>query len=1400
MDMENNEELIQRLKEYDKMHFCLLVILYYHKNISNIKDLTQINSKNLMTNLPSGIKNVINLYRLGDRIKSIGEESLEEFLGKERDYLNKNIKSIFSLWNILFSQFVDLHDINRELMIEVFSELNIYSIEDLRKLLYVGENFNENSLSELLSILIRIKNYQEIHIINYNVGSINPDVCLKRVRDELYYTEPDRLESLIKKIVIVKEPQLNFEYLNTYIEQNAAEKFIIVIGMERLAEIIGKGEININLMQSNLNLGTSEIVNWELLIDKINKLYTLIVEDTSFLLTVYIVDNVLDDAKQKICQHYRDELVFDVLCDNTRLASDDSTQDRKLFGELLDSIFNDNNAYEIILAHKEKLSQDNFAVLKAYFYLYRNDYFQAISELEKLSDDADINFRYLLAVLYNITGEVKVAYGIFKEIYEKDKYYPNLFNSIVYSLRDNDNQDELLSWIEKGLEVNPHDPVMVQHLANYYTETGDYMASAEQWKILYDLTGDLFYTVLCNINYILFSTDKSQMSYIHTWVEEMVSMYPQYADEINNRIGFVIADKIGSEEALCYFEKVAKSYDKCYCDAAKKIMDIYYKICSRKIDKKINQKEMESFAQKLLNHMLILTYSTQSVYSWNSYVYKLFSYDEWVKMSTRRLIVCLSELVKSFLKGDAATTRLIVDEKNIDGIEHCFEDYKGSKTLNLENINIYEYLIILLANGKNNISKGDIQAAYDIAYTFFRLASIYEGPFYKDISMCFGLLLWSGASMAIDAYVEGILSFVAAADRLMEIRETALLHEFGFVFEQFIYLYSGSLQIELDSSNLIIFEEYFNHMGYPKTLLYYILGMHEKIIGSEPSEFRELINLMEGANIFVLTKNESLENIIFIDALILAYYEIGELDKAGIYLQRWFLSIIMTLAEHVNIAYHFLIRYTNILMDLKDFNATIEIFNELIQIVEKLRELSFSSERSYLGNPADTIIRRLLYIYCEKDCYSSEGLKADELLCSVLINMVPKSIIEQRNGCAELVVDEMLLRKEEEYYLLFEELNHSRKKSVSDLVYKQTVDRFLETKKYLEENHPNFKPLKAYSLIGWNHGNPFEFLKCKLKEGEVFYRNILAEDYLIHILVTDNAYHMYSEKINKKELEELFAPLEDMINDSVYDLERMKPDSYIYLFENLTKILFQPLVGLIDLIDSLYYMPDHNLLHITPNFIRVNDKWGVEYFNKMELIIDYNNIGNSKREPNHWRNLCYVSDSQKEDLQEIRKTIDKFPDFTKSELNQFGYIDIRESVNILVIAAHGISEEFGWLYHGAKKLALSRKKQIDLNEFVIIHSATVENAIIIACSGGTPTNDKLEQNNGVWDSMLRKNVKNILYCKWDVSTKHTNKLLATILEEMQSDRRLLGEALNIAQRKMTHLNPILWAGLEVWKN
>lgn len=1402
MERDDDEKILRFLKEYDELHFCLLVILYYHRYVNKTPDFDQVigkSPKNILNNLPAGIIKLLQKYGFENKVSMIDEDRLSALLKEKSDYLTGNIKSVFSLWKILFYQFADLVPADYELTEEVFSELNIISLGELKDLMYVGENFSENTLTELLFILVQIANYKEIHIINYDEGSIDVRKCLENVEDELLVADQDILESMMNRITVVENAGLNFEYLNTYIERNADDEFLIVIGMERFVEFNNNSEINFRLMKDGFSLNTSENVNWSLLLDKINDMYALLREKTTYLVAVYRIDNLLDDARQKMQLYYRDSLFFGVVYDYSVLGSCESDKESVLYGELLNLILVDPNAYNRILEHEGELSAGNFIFLKASYFLNQNDFFHAIRELEQLPDDADSYFRFLLAELYNITGETRKAYVILTDIYEKDKYVPNLVNSIIYSLRYSDDKDEQLFWIRKGLEINPKDPVMVEYLANYYTLNEDYEESAEQWEFLYGLTGVPFYRILSGLNNILMDADKEHMGSIKAWVDETVTMYPRYADEIYRRIGSIIFDKINKEGALPYFEKVNESFDENYCIAAKRKLEIYYKKYSRGIGGKVNRREIESFVQALTKHVLILTFSAQSVYSWSNYIHKIYSYDKWVETANGILVGRLLALVKSYIRGEVKETRLTFNEKNVDDPARYFEDYKGMKTPNLEVMNTDEYLLFLLIQGKTKIEQGEIQLANDIAYTLFRLAGTYDDDLHRNISMCFGLLIWSGAGMAIGAYAEGILSFVAAADRLTEIGESIFLHDGEFVFDLVLYLYNSSFRAEISSSDCGLLAKYFVQFGYPKALLYHILGKHEDIIKMENPKFSDLIRQMEEANIVLMTKNKSLTDIIFIDSLISAYYEIGEPDKAGLYLRRMYPSIAATLKEHPNAAYHFFMRYSAAFMDSKEYGFAIDALMSLLLIIEKLRGVSFGSERSYLGDAADTIIRKAVCVICEKNCLDGVVTGPDEMLEGLLIYLLPRTIIEERNRNYETETDELLLRKEQEYYQLYELMNSAKEKSFGNVFYRQIVDRFLETKSYLEENHPRFRPLQQYSLIGYVDGSPFEFLEGKLKEGELFYRNILAEDTLIHVLVSKDSYHIYSGKIDPAELKRLLERLEDMIDDRVDNLKGADYDTYIDLFENITHMLYQPLADRMESFDSLYYMPDYKLLHVTPNFMRANDKWGIECFDRIELVIDYNNIGNSAKDSNNCPDKYFISGSTSGGLQEIKKTIDKFPSFTGVEPDETGRIVIRDPLNILTVAAHGVSEEFGVSYDGATKLQLSRKKQINLNEFIEVRAA-VENAMIIACSGGTPANDKIERNNGVWDSMIKKGVKYILYCKWDVSTEHTNSLLDIMLREMCLNKRPLSEALNTAQRELKNLNPILWAGLEVWKN
>lgn len=1459
MNREDDNKILQILEDYDKLQFCVTIILYYQGNHHTTAQMEQMISEGpdrLCQDLPPGIIMLLDLYDFVRKVKLMDGDKLKDILKRKYELLEEDIRSAFSLWKILFRQFAELSFVNRELLPEIFSALNMVGIAELKSTLYVSDNFHEISLIELLYILVQLKNYQAIHIINYDEGDIDIDKCLEDVREELscmFYGQPDILKSMMDRLIVVRNAQLNFTYLDTYIAQNAAENFIIIIGMERFARPKDGGKADIRFGDGGLYLRPNENTDWDGLLERINNLYVLrddigagrsvpcqeICYHNACLLTVYHVKGPGDGEKREIYRHYNeDSLSFDLLFDGNSAAFLEMDQEKDLYEQLLELIFCEDHACEKISEYEGKLSDENFILLKAYFYLAHKAYYFAIEELEKLPEDAELYYKFILADLYNVTGDTDAAYGMLDSIYERDRYFPGIVDAILYSLRDDEDQAKRLMWIRRGLAVNENDPMMIQHLANYDTEQEDYRASAAQWEILHDMTGDLFYQLLSKVNILLSLADKLQIKDIEAWVSETAPAYPQYVDEIYARAGNIIFDKINGERALPYFERVTESFEEIYCVSAVKKVELYYKIYARRADKRLCQHEMEQFVKMIAGHVVILTYGAQSVYSWGDYIKKIYPYERWVEISGGILMNSLTKLVRGYLAGEVKETELTREEQKYTDTGRYFEKYGEFWTPDREAMDEGGYLLLLLMQGKEKISEGEIQSANNIAYTLFNMAVTAKENYYKNISMCFGLLVWSGASMAIGACAEGMLSFVAAAERLLEIGEAMVLHRGEFVFDQLLYLYSRSFQTGQEMKEMDLFEGYFDQLGYPKWLLYHISGRYEEIIRQEPAQLKTMIDQMEEANIVLVQREENLYNLIAFDSFISAYDAVGKPERAKVYLYRLLPVMDITFAAHMDISYRFFMRYADILAKLKDHDAANEMLMRSLAVLERLREVSFSRERAYPGDMADMAIRGILRNICEKNASERAGaepdeiyacggnggeadevnacaragvheeaqhtdgsdMETDELFGLMMVSLVPRAIIEERNGRYGMAKDRELLRKEREYYHLANLLNTTEQRSASSLFYRQIMDRFLDIKQYLEENDPSFMPLEPYTLIGYNGGNPFVFLEGKLKDGEVFYRNILVGERLIHIMVRSDCHYICSENINSDKLGGLLESLEAMIDKDVFELKGLDACTYTGLFEELTKMLFSPLIRQLDRISVLYYMPDHKLPHITPNFIRIHDKWGVECFDRIELVIDYNHIGGGNRVAGGLPERFFISDSKRGKLEQIKETMDHFPAFTELVQDRDGRIVIEEPLHMLLVAAHGIADGYGKLYYGAKKLELSRKKQIDLNDFISLRNAEIENVIVIACGGGTPADDKIEQNSGVWDAMLRKNVRYILYCKWNVSTSHTNELLTVILQEMGSGEKLLGEALNTAQRKLVHLNPVLWAGLEVWKN
>lgn len=260
-------------------------------------------------------------------------------------------------------------------------------------------------------------------------------------------------------------------------------------------------------------------------------------------------------------------------------------------------------------------------------------------------------------------------------------------------------------------------------------------------------------------------------------------------------------------------------------------------------------------------------------------------------------------------------------------------------------------------------------------------------------------------------------------------------------------------------------------------------------------------------------------------------------------------------------------------------------------------------------------------------------------------------------------------------------------------------------------------------------------------------------------------------------------------------------NAFVGICESLSKMLLEPLYKYIDQnrFNNIFFIPDLNLKYLNLNYMRYNNKWFVEYFRTIENVLDYSLIGKRNNKLHSGKIIANFANPQD-------KTVSKIYNMTKNnpmiEIQSMDnpQVYINEDIKTYVIVGHGISDLNGYNYSGAKVIKKSKKQTINLSDYLQVNGR-IENAMVISCSSGTPIDDYIERNNGLWSSLFEKNIDYILFCKWDVSIKYTSDILETVLKLLNENADMsLSAALVHSQRNCSSLHPVLWAGLEVWKN
>ncbi|BCN30126.1 tetratricopeptide repeat protein [Anaeromicropila herbilytica] len=1383
---------------------CTLLLMFYkssEKKIVNIYVLSRMQVKDIYKELPFEVNVVLDEYNFKRNIKKIDTQTLQDIYDFCNEHILNETSSFFGILKILLIDFDWLNTkIEQDKIDKCISALNLLNLRQFKELLLFSDKFNNTTISELLTLLLYIGNFDKIHIICFDNTLFDYDVSvnkiIKALLQDLEMTESELREIVTTNIIEINHPHMNFDFLDNFILNNCENQFIMVIGINRFISYKKTSDITVNIMDSQLQLHHSENIDWVNFVNHLDKLFSYVNGKSSWLTVVYNDENLIDRAVEIVTELSFDLKTFDIAADHfTYTDSDRNILYNKLFEQI--ELNNECDFLNLIEKNKSSISDEHIVKLNSYFHLANNDYINAIYALETLPDDSNLANKFLLGTLYNRTGCTDKAFSLYQDIYSKDKFYPNLINEIILSLEHCGDEIKLFEWIEKGLELNPDDILVLTHLGNYYSRNAMYLKAAKTWAKLYELTYEPFNNLLREINILLSDIKNTSMEIIKLWLDEKIVQYAQFKDEIYYRIGLIIYDEKRKDDSLPFFEKVISKFDNSITyNTSLKIVELHHRKCFRFTKKEISDQEALGFIEVLINNIVTLTYGSKTVYIWSKYIENTYSYSTWKKYLNELLFKYLCIWEEKVFDDDHNKTILNINENS--ELESKFEIIGKMYMPNLESCSLDERLLLMLVQAQTEASKGNLQMSNDVAFTFFKLSHDLNNE-YKNVAISFGLLSWSNTCFKIGAVVEGILSFIAAMNQGININEYYLAMKF-YMINIFEYLYDSSNDLFLNSEQKKLLERYFTLLDYPKSLFFSITKEYDKVLEVESKEITNFINLKKKFNtqLIINFKDNDFNYILHIDNLINSYFMSGNIKNAIFYIDTFYSTLLLNLSEHQDVLHKFVIRWAEIYAMDSNFDKSIELLSQAVDAIEKLRRVSHKSERSFLGSELDKTYRKILLLLCRKN-----GSKKDFVLnlscVNAIINLIPKSIIEQKYQNYTVFLNDDLIVKEKRYNQLFNIIENMNNKTLSNPNYKEKVEEFLFLKDILEKNHPNYKPLPTYCLINNTENNSFLSISAKLEEGEIFYRNVLVGEFILHVTVTNHMQQVVTEKIDLSMLSILQKKLDNFINASIYELEKEVETEYTDLFEEISCTLFKPLIEQLVDFSTLYYMPDLTLTHITPNFLRTKGKWIIETLNNIELVIDYNDIGKTKFNTSQETECNYfVSDSSIGLLPSIKKTLSSIGYF-KEVLPRSGNIIVDKQLKTFVLAAHGISNQFGEEYYGAKNISLSKKKQVDLSEFINIYS-NIDNMIVLACSGGTPTEDRIECDNGVWASLFNKDIKFILYCKWDVSTKHTNLMLSEILGFMNNSDVLLSEALIKAQRNFTSINPVLWAGLEVWKN
>lgn len=1289
---------------------------------------------------------------------------------------------------------------------------------------------DNKAINILNSVIDELMNDKNAKVLLCNLGGDKShNGIINRIFDAKKIIYKHRIESYQMKSKDIEE-------LETILNQLDKNYIVIIIGGERFLSYKEFDNVfETEFKNIKVNLHKMEDENWTHLAELLGK-FSLISKEKINGLVVFIntYESCFGILQSEFKKFNDPEILF--LKEHNEVADEIVKIQENIIKSLKFKSFGD--ILEEIERAKSSIPERIYKYFKSLAYIKYGYRKEAIEIMENNFENLTNREKITLADLKYSSGNCEQSFVILKGVYEEDKLEIGLMQALVRGLENNKSlkDEDKQFWIEEALRIDGSNPVVLECAANHYSSMEDYTESSKKRRILAEILNDPFHSLLARILELLDNLPKKE-SVAEDYIEQFIIKNPQLTNEARFRLACLFEKEYDSPfYAYNNFKKVSTEvFEEKVYDAAVGRMKILQDInlASRAL-MKIKPFAREADARKLsdercnelLKNIPILASKTGGCFIWQSFIRKTYSQKNWKALLMPRLI----NYLKIWNKLDFIS---IYHESELDRLSKLQVE-KLDKTMNVDNAlkTLSNLIYMELGNKemetiiigalkfltKENEVEGSIWARYfasiifsingehqkanDYALTILDFASKEKDKTLNSKYRMLGLMSWGYSQYRLGNQVEGLCCVLAASELGFSISEIGpFIKDGSNIISRFFF---DNKEICIKTNNAEI------NMFYDKMSVFDVSGNISKKIaeGNWNDVYHELKLKIDDYSYKNINWAGDMVN------LINACSKIGNIEEAIKLINTYGDEVKKKLEIRKDIRPKILSSWSEmIIMNLEDKNEkqslikATNLLEEAIEDIEAKRRVNHKEERAFISESNNDIFKSYLQLLVWKYNFKDMDFNRNEIRGKIeetLNKLCPRSIIEQKYYNKNEFISPEINEIEKTYRKIYQELLIvQQKKGVNEDLYIEKSKRCEELLEILKREHPYYKSLIDYKTIRFNS------IKSNLDDGDILYQYVITKFGLVYILFTKN-YEEINFSVISPENKERFDVVTKALGIELQNYSSNIED-IIRIADFMSMNIFYPLLRYIKekeyFNSNLYVISDTTIPYLSPNLIRINNEWLISRMNSISNLIDYAIFNkNEEKAKNEMKNSTIAmtlgqdkvinyakkyltKNSQNFNMKISNKSIENLIDDCKTN-----------SYNTLLLIGHGVQDHINSTFSGS--IAIQGNKKLVWIDDIKDSFQYLDTVILITCSSGTPFEGQIETNEGIWGSILQKDVSNIIMCKWDVPVKESMELIGMIFEAIKSKDIDIKQALNTAQKEFAcrKNHPAVWAGLEYWKN